>query len=189
MQHDATRPAACTKEATVTAQPVSVASYESRVKQFKPEHGLTATNLNDLRLFLYEWFTHFEHAAPTDFYLSHLDDKKMYVAFPGLAPFTSHIDFAGWYDNLLAQTQWNFHDVSAIQIKQTTPQEYLISFVVDWYGEVRSESDQVAVWQSRSDSFLYHHTLRQTWTMKVGDRLLIEKLVATGGDTPSPIRE
>jgi hypothetical protein len=177
------------RKQTVTTQPVSVASYESRVKQFKPEHGLAATNLNDLRPFLYEWFTHFEHAAPTDFYLSHLDDKKMYVAFPGLAPFTSHVDFAGWYDNLLAQTQWNFHDVTAIQIKQTTPQEYLISFVVDWYGEVRSESDQVAVWQSRSDSFLYHHTLRQTWTMKVGDRLLIEKLVVTGGDTPSPIRE
>ena len=173
----------------MTTQPASVASYESQVKQFKPEHGLAATNLNDLRLFLYEWFTHFEHAAPSDFYLSHLDDKKMHVAFPGAAPLTSHADFARWYDNLLAQTLWNFHDVSAIQIKRTAPQEYLISFVVDWYGEVKSESDQVAGWQSRSDSFLYHHTLRQTWTMKLGDRLLIETLVVTGGDTPSPIPE
>jgi hypothetical protein len=173
----------------MTTQSFSVASYEAQVAQFKPKQGLAATNLNDLRLFLYEWFTHFEHAAPTDFYLNHLDDKKMHVAFPGAAPFTSHAEFATWYSNLLAQTLWNFHDVSAIQIEQTSPQGYLISFVVDWYGEVKSASDQVAGWQSRSDSFLYHHRLRQTWTMRGGDRLLIEKLVVTGGDTPSPIRD
>ena len=73
----------------MNTQPASVASYESQVKQFKPEHGLAAANLNDLRLFLYEWFTHFEHAASSDFYLSHLDDKKMHVAFPGAAPLTT----------------------------------------------------------------------------------------------------
>jgi hypothetical protein len=173
----------------MTPQPVSVAAYEAHVKQFKPEHGLAATNRNDLRLFLYEWFTHFEHAAAVDFYLSHLDDKNMYVAFPGMAPLTSHADFARWYGNLLAQTRWNFHDVAAIQIKRTAPLEYLMSFVVDWYGEVKSESDQVAGWQTRPDSFLYHHRLRQTWTMKVDDRLLIEKLVVSGGDAPSPISE
>jgi hypothetical protein len=171
----------------MTTQPISATSHESQAKQFKPVHGLAATNLNDLRLFLYEWFTHFEHAAPTDFYLSHLDDKTMLVAFPGMAPLTSHADFAGWYENLLARTLWNFHDVSAIQIKRTGPQEYLISFVVDWWGEVKSDSNQLAGRQSRSDSFFYHHRLRQTWTVKAGDRLLIENLVVTGADAPSPI--
>ena len=171
----------------MTTQPVSLASHEAQAGQFKPADGLAATNLNDIRLFLYEWFTHFEHAAPTDFYLSHLDDKTMQLAFPGMAPLTSHADFAGWYENLLAQTLWNFHDVSAIQIKRTAPQDYLISFIVDWWGEVRPESDQLAGWQSRSDSFLYHHRLRQTWIVKAGDRLLIEKLAVAGGDMPSPI--
>ena len=171
----------------MTTQRIPVASHEAQVTQFKPVHGLAATNLNDVRLFLYEWFTHFEHATPTDFYLTHLDSENMHLAFPGAAPLTSHADFAVWYENLLAQTLWNFHDVSAIQIKRTESQRYLISFLVDWYGEVKPDSDQLASWQSRSDSPFYHHRLRQTWTVKIGDRILIEKLVVTGADTPSPI--
>jgi hypothetical protein len=45
----------------------------------------------------------------------------------------------------------------------------------------RPNSDQLAGWQSRTDSFLYHHKLRQTWTVKFGDRLVIENLIVTGG--------
>jgi hypothetical protein len=169
----------------VTSQPIPVAHYESQVKQFKPERGLAATNHNDLRLFLYKWFTHFEHALPPNFYLSHLDDKNMLVAFPGMAPLTSHADFTRWYDNLLAQTLWNFHDISAIQTQRRAPEEYRISFVVDWYGEVKSGSDQLGAWQSRSDSHLYHHKLRQTWTVKTDARLTIERVVVASADTPS----
>ena len=169
--------------------PVSLAEYEAQAKHFKPQQGLAATNFNDLRFFVYDWFTHFEHAASAEFYLRHLDDKGMYLAFPGQPPLTSHADFARWYANLLAQTLWNFHDLSAIQIKPTAAQQFLLSFVVDWYGEVKPDSDQVAGWQSRKDSFLYHHQVRQTWTVKVGDRPMIEKLLVAGGDTPSPIGE
>jgi hypothetical protein len=158
---------------------VSVASYESHVKQFKPQHGLAATNSNDLREFLYEWFTHFEHAAPSDFYLGYLDNENMHVAFPGQAPLTGHIDFARWYSNLLAQTLWNFHDLSAIDIRRTATRAFVISFIVDWYGEVKADSDQAAGWQSRTDSLFYHHRLRQTWTVTVRDRVLIEKLIVT----------
>ncbi len=173
---------------TMTTESISVAAYESQVKSFKPEQGLAATNANDVRLFVYEWFTHFEHAARADFYLGHLDDKSMSVTFPGQAPLTSHADFAKWYDNLIAQTLWNFHDLAAIQVKRTAPQQFLVSFVANWYGEVRSDSDQRAGWQTRSDSCLYHHKFRQTWTVTVGDRLVIQTLVVTGGDTASPIQ-
>jgi hypothetical protein len=173
----------------MTADPASVAGYEAGVKRFKPEQGLAATNSNDLRRFLYEWFTHFEHAAPTDFYLNHIDDEKLDVRFPGSDPITSHAEFAVWYENLLSQTLWNFHDVSAIQIKQTPTGQYLVTFVVNWYGEVRADSDQLAGWQSRGDSCLYHHFIRQTWTIRVDDRPVIQALVAAGGDTPSPIAE
>jgi hypothetical protein len=167
----------------------STGQYESQVRRFKPVRGLTAPNTNDLRRFVYEWFTHFEHAAPATYYLAYLDDKHMYAAFPGGAPLTSHAAFAGWYKNLLAQTLWNFHDISAIQIRQTSDQEYFITFLVDWYGEVKADSDQRAGWQTRSDSNLYHHKLRQTWTVKAGDRPLIERLVVSSGDAPSPMIE
>jgi hypothetical protein len=42
-------------------------------------HGRAATNSNDLRRFIYEWFTHFEHAATDEFYLRHLDDENMHL--------------------------------------------------------------------------------------------------------------
>jgi hypothetical protein len=61
--------------------------------------------------------------------------------------------------------------------------------VVDWYGEVRADSDQLAGWQSRRDSRLYHYSIRQTWTVTVSDRPVIQNLVAAGGETPSPIEE
>ena len=173
----------------MTTHTASVLEYETQVTRFKPEHGLVPPTTNDLRSFLYDWFAHFEHAAPTDFYLGHLDDGNMDVQFPGVDPINSHAGFIAWYENLLAQTSWNFHDIHAIQIEETTPLEYLVTFVVDWYGEVNADSDQLAGWQSRSDSFLYHHVIRQTWTMSVNDRLVIRKLVAAAGDTPSPIAE
>ena len=173
----------------MTTETASVVDYEAKVKRFKPELGLAATNSNDLRRFIYEWFTHFEHAAPTDFYLTHLDNENMEVRFPGLEPITSHAEFAGWYENLLAQTLWNFHDVSVIETKRIAAQQYLVTFVVDWYGEVRADSDQLASWQSRPDSCLYDYSIRQTWTVTAGDRLVIQKLIAAEGDLPSPIAE
>jgi hypothetical protein len=173
----------------MTAEPASVVDHEARVRSFKPEQGLAATNSNDLRRFLYEWFTHFEHAAPADFYLDHIAGENLDMRFPGSDPITSHAAFAGWYENLLTHTLWNFHDLSAIQIKQTGTQEYLVTFLVNWYGEVRADSDQRAGWQSRSDSCLYHHFIRQTWTITVADRPVIQTLVAAGGDTLSPIAE
>src|SRR5262249_15618628 len=94
----------------VAAQAVPTGQYESEVRRFMPADGLAATNTNDLHRFVYDWFTHFEHAAPASFYLTFLADQNVYVAFPGVAPLTSHAAFAGWYDNLLAQTLWNFHD-------------------------------------------------------------------------------
>jgi hypothetical protein len=169
---------------------MSVVDYEAQVKRFKPKNGRATMNSNDLRRFIYEWFTHFEHAAPTDFYLAHLADENLDVRFPGLDPLTSHTDFAGWYANLMAQTAWNFHDISAIQIEQIAASKYLVTFLFNWYGEVRTDSDQLARFQSQPESRLYHHFIRQTWTVNtVGDRPVIQKLVGESGDSPSPISE
>ena len=66
------------------AEAASVVDYEARVRRFKPEQGLAATNSNDLRRLLYEWFTHFEHAAPAEFYLDHIAGENLLT------------DTAGW---------------------------------------------------------------------------------------------
>lgn len=166
----------------------SLASYEKQAKKFKPENGLAAKNTNDLRLFVYEWFTNFEHASKVDFYLGHLDNSDMSLSFPGQTPLTTHAGYTKWYDNLLAQTLWNFHDISSLQIKKTGTKQFLVTFLVNWYGEVKASSDQLAGWQSRKDSNIYHYTLRQSWTVKdSGQKWFIQKLLVTPGDTPSPI--
>ena len=165
----------------------SLQTFESQVIKFKPERGLAATNANDVRRFVYDWFTHFEHAAPAGYYLAHLDEANLHVSFPGSEPMVSHAGFASWYENLLAQTLWNFHDLGRVQVQRSSADELLLSFVVDWYGEVRADSDQLAGWQVRGDSCLYHHNLRQTWKMKETDHFLIQHLVVEPGDTPSPI--
>lgn len=174
---------------TSAAQAEPLAVYEARAKRFKPMNGLAATNSNDVRRFIYDWFTHFEHASSPDFYLSHLDDKNMSLTFPGAPPLASHADFAGWYNNLLAQTVWNFHDLSAIQIKPIADHKFLVSFIIDWYGEVKADSPQLAGWQTRKDSVVYHRKLRQTWTVKTGESLQIEKLAVSDGNSASPIRD
>lgn len=168
----------CSHAATAKAI-APLAQYEQQARQFQPLNGLAATNSNDIRQFIYEWFTHFEHASSVDYFLAHLDDQHLSAVFPGMAPMTSHAAFADWYNNLLAQTLWNFHDVSAIEIKQTAAQSYHVSFVVDWYGEVRADSAQLAGWQSRSDSRIYHRKLRQDWTVRTGGPLVIEQLTVS----------
>jgi len=176
------------KAQNMTDLPVS--TYETQVRKFKPEQGLAAKNSNDIRGFIYEWFTHFEHASAVDYYLRHLDDGGMTISFPGVNLMTSHADFTKWYSNLLAQTLWNFHEISKIQVKRTASQEFLVSFIADWYGEVKSSSDQAAGWQNRKDSFLYHYTLRQTWSVKeINNIFIIKELQVKAGDTPSPISE
>jgi hypothetical protein len=165
----------------------ALADYETEIVRFKPSAGLAATNSNDVREFVFDWFRHFEHAAAPDYYVAHLSATDLKLAFPGGEPLTSPSAFVAWYNNLLAQTVWNFHDVSQLQVKRVSATEFAVSFIVDWYCEVRADSEQLAGWQVRSDSNLYHHTLRQTWTVKAADQLRIESLVVSAGDTPSPI--
>jgi hypothetical protein len=168
----------------MSAHEDSLTRFEAELIRFKPDRGLAATNPNDVRRFVYDWFTHFEHATPASYYLEHLDGANLRVAIPGVEPITSHAAFSIWYDNLIAQTVWNFHDLGRIEVQRSSADEFLITFVVDWNGEVRSDSDQLAGWQVRGDSFLYHHHLRQTWTMT--DQFLISRLTIEPGDTPSP---
>lgn len=168
---------------------LSTSQHESEVEMFRPEPGEDATNSNDVRRFIYAWFTYFEHKAEVGAYLKHLTNDDMHMAFPGAAALTTHADFTQWYENLLAQTLWNFHDISRIEIKETSNMRYVVSFIVDWYGEVKADSDQRAGWQSRPDSNLYHHRVRQTWNLIAGNEFRIEKMIVGGADTPSPIAQ
>ena len=152
-------------------QDASVALFEQQASQFKPTNAKTSANTNDIRRFVYDWFTHFEHIADVNYYLSHLDEMMMQVVFPGQSPITTYAGFADWYTKLITHTLWNFHDLSQIQVSGTTKQGYTVSFLVDWYGEVRAESEQASGWRTNGESNIYHRHLRQTWMVKVVDEI------------------
>src|SRR5579859_4328967 len=88
---------------------------ETSVPYRRPMDPAHTLNANDVRRFVYEWFTHFEHLADVEYYVDHIDAAHMRISFPGMAPLTTHAAFAAWYTNLLAQTLWNFHDLAQIQ--------------------------------------------------------------------------
>lgn len=153
----------------MSVQDTSIALFEQQASQFKPANAKISVNTNDIRRFVYDWFTHFEHIADVDYYLSHLDETTMQVAFPGQSPITTHAGFADWYTNLITHTLWNFHDLSQIQVSGATRQGYTVSFLVNWYGEVRADSEQAPGWRTNGESNIYRHHFRQTWTVKVVD--------------------
>src|SRR5262245_29649811 len=52
----------------MAAEPASVVDHEAQVKRFKPEQVWRGTNSNDLRRYIYEWFTH-RRVSTNDGYL------------------------------------------------------------------------------------------------------------------------
>ena len=62
-------------------------------------------NANDVRRFVYAWFTLFEHRAPAERLAAHLpDDGPLRLAFPGADPLLTKRQFIDWYRTPLANT-------------------------------------------------------------------------------------
>jgi hypothetical protein len=73
---------------------------------------IAAPNANDVARFVYTWFTLFEHRARAESLTAYLsDDEQLSVSFPGGKPLQTRQQFADWYDELLANTTWNFHEL------------------------------------------------------------------------------
>jgi catechol 2,3-dioxygenase-like lactoylglutathione lyase family enzyme len=123
----------------------------------------TATpNANDVARFVYAWFTLFEHRARPENLTAYLaDSEQLSLIFPGSEMHTSQ-QFTDWYQELLVNTTWNFHEVSGLTI-QPTVSGFTVGFDVDWQGAVSDGSE----WPSNLEAGQFRFAMRQDWHVAV----------------------
>jgi hypothetical protein len=132
--------------------------------------NVNAVNANDLRRFVYTWFTLFEHRAPAERLAAHLaGDQPLSLAFPGAEPLRGVEQFTEWYKQLLTNTRWNFHELTRLTVDPADDSTWNVAFEVDWEGAVTEDSG----WPTNLPDRHFRFALRQRWQVAVhpGDPL------------------
>jgi hypothetical protein len=120
-------------------------------------------NTNDVARFVYTWFTLFEHRARAENLTAHLaDSERLSLSFPGSEPFHTTQQFTDWYEQLLANTTWNFHSLSGVTIEPAAS-GFTVGFDVDWHGAISDGSE----WPSNVDAGEFRFEMRQDWHVDV----------------------
>jgi hypothetical protein len=120
-------------------------------------------NANDVARFVYTWFALFEHRARAESLTAYLSDgERLSLSFPGGEPLQTGEQFSGWYDQLLANTTWNFHELSGLTI-QPTVAGFTVRFDVDWQGAVSDGSE----WPSNLGGGQFRFAMHQDWHVAV----------------------
>ena len=135
-----------------------------------PPATTDAVNANDVRRFVYTWFTTFEHRAPAAWLTRHLAaDRPIRLSFPGMEPLLDAEQFAEWYGQLLANTVWNFHELANVTVRPEGDGTYQVGFDVDWQGGVTDGS----CWPTNLPERRFRFALRQQWSViaRSGDAL------------------
>ncbi|HEU5353147.1 MAG TPA: hypothetical protein VFU65_01735 [Actinocrinis sp.] len=125
-----------------------------------PPATTEAVNSNDVRRFVYAWFTMFEHRVPTERLTRHLaDDRPILLSFPDAEPLRDAGQFAAWYGQLLGNTAWNFHELTNVTVRAEEGGSYQVGFDVDWQGGVTEDSS----WPTNLPERRFRFALRQKW--------------------------
>jgi hypothetical protein len=120
-------------------------------------------NANDVARFVYTWFALFEHRARPESLTAYLaDSEQLSLSFPGSKPLHTSQQFTDWYQELLANTTWNFHELSGLTI-QPTVSGFTVGFDVDWQGAVSDGSE----WPSNLEAGQFRFSMRQDWHVAV----------------------
>ncbi|NMO57554.1 hypothetical protein HH310_41115 [Actinoplanes sp. TBRC 11911] len=129
-----------------------------------PPRDAAAPNANDVRRFVYTWFTLFEHRAPAEQLAAYLAAGDHFVlTIPGAPPMRDIQQFTAWYEQMLANTRWNFHELSNLKVERAGDGAYDVSFDVDWQGAVTEDS----TWPANLPAHRFRFPLRQWWRVMV----------------------
>ena len=109
----------------------------------RPPTDSTSPNSNDVRRWVYAWFTMFEHRAPAERLVAHLADGPLSLTYPGGEPLRSGTEFAAWYEELLANTKWNFHELTnTVEATSTgSHPSFDVGLNVSWRGQIVEGSE------------------------------------------------
>jgi hypothetical protein len=127
-----------------------------------PSPHTASPNANDVARFVYTWFTLFEHRARAESLTAYLaDGEQLNLSLPGSKLHTGQ-QFIDWYDELLANTTWNFRELSGLTV-QPTASGFTVGFDVDWHGAISDGPE----WASNLDGGEFRFEMRQDWHVAV----------------------
>ena len=122
----------------------------------------TTPTSNDVRRWVYSWFTLFEHRAAAERLVAHLADDMLSLTFPGGEPLRSGAEFVAWYAELLANTRWNFHELTNITVEPTSTgsrPSFDVGLDISWQGQTVEGSP----WYSNLPDGQFRFEVHQDW--------------------------
>ena len=128
-----------------------------------PPRDAKTVTLNDVYRFVYNWFTLFEHRVPAAQLAAHLPGgEPFHLVYPG-AELRDVQQFTEWYEQLLANTTWNFHRLAPLTVELAGDGNYHIDVEINWHGGLTEDS----TWDANRPDRRFHFVVRQQWQVKV----------------------
>lgn len=120
---------------------------------------------NELRAFVYQWFSAFDRQAEEQFFLQHLAIQGLEMRYPGTT-LLSHADFQNWYQNIRNTIRSNIHDISGLRITPIEKNIFRVDLVVWWRAMTYNEQP-------------ISMRIRQSWkVLKQDNQFIIQSLTA-----------
>lgn len=89
-------------------------------------------NENDVKAFVHSWFAGFDHQSDRWFFERHLDTENVDMYFPEFGPIKSISDFEKWYQGVIDNIQWNFHEISNLRVSGNEEKGFSVSLDISW---------------------------------------------------------
>ena len=161
------------KTSATVADPSAFTDARREVEQHRPA-DIKTVNHNDLRAFMHRWWAAFDHIAPVDEFLTHLDDADMTFVLDGQPLATDHASFREWYASVPATIPWDFHEVlDGVTIVGTAATGWTAEYFVRHVGEFH---DVPIGEPGDGPGRVFNRVIRVTWKVEHdGDRFIIRR--------------
>ncbi|MEI6631321.1 MAG: hypothetical protein WCL25_01745 [bacterium] len=105
-------------------------------------------NENDIKSFVYRWFSWMDHQVADFLFIYHLSKDDLVMKFPE-AVVHSHDDFKKWYQGVKDNIQSNVYEVGDIKVSQLPKERYKVDLSVRWKAKThKGESLDIKFKQS-----------------------------------------
>ncbi len=92
----------------------------------------TLYNENDVKAFVHNWFAGFDHQRDVEFFTKHLYPENVDMYFPDFGPIKNFSDFKKWYQGVIDNIQWNFHETSNLKVSGDEAKGFSVSLDINW---------------------------------------------------------
>ncbi len=91
-------------------------------------------NENDVKTFVYQWFSWLDHQVGEFHFMSHLRSGGFEMRLPGLT-IQDYTGFKRWYDCLRENIKWNSHELSDVKVSGDSEKGFDVEITVRWRAE------------------------------------------------------